>query len=327
MAIANENVAVDTAANVAGNVATSTATTKKINRRGVSSARGTTRLKFSHEQAHQNGLFQAHLDSVELRTLHIGKESTGMPSFNDMDVPQIVFTFASNDENKTNRRYVTLSFTAVESTADSIPGHPAEWKVNSVFDWLKHLLNVFVLKGRDFTEAEEEALSLDYEDFDENGDYVPVEPQVVLNAWTKLFQNVVSIFNGTNVEGGVPVYKSRDGKDVRVWIKLIRYQYNAKKGSWNPLTKSQDLTFPTFIGEGCVELVRQNTVPVLRLDVLKERIHPMKIETAKQPNFNAGVAGGMSAMGGVPVGDPMVGGAPSTFGNSVSAEAGEDMPF
>lgn len=324
MSFANENVAADMKPAVGAGAATPV-TIKKTPRRGISSARGTVRLKFSHEQAHQSGLFLAHLENVELRTIHIGKESVGMPSFNDMDVPQLVFTFASNDENPTNRRFVTLSFNAVESTSDSIPGHKDEWKVNNVFDWLNHLLNVFVLKGREFTDEEAEKLGLDYEDFDENGDYVPVDPQEVLKSWTKVFENVVRMFNQTDVEDGTPVYKSKDGKFVRTWIKLVRYVRSNKKG-WVPVVKSEDLAFPTFVGEGCVELFKNNTLPVIRLDVLKERIYPMKLETAKQPNFNAAQALAGGAMGGVPIGDPMTAGN-TAFGNNLGMEAADDMPF
>ena len=119
MAFANENVAADTATNGQANQASGVAqaTTKKASRRGVSSARGTTRLKFSHEQAHNNGLFTGHLDSVEVRNMSVDDNNTNMPSFNGLEVPRLVFTFASNEDKPTDRRYVTLSFTAVESNA------------------------------------------------------------------------------------------------------------------------------------------------------------------------------------------------------------------
>lgn len=325
MAFANENVAADTATTgqATQDSGVAQATTKKASRRGVSSARGTTRLKFSHEQAHNNGLFTGHLDSVEVRNMNVDDNNTNMPSFNGLEVPRLVFTFASNEDKPTDRRYVTLSFTAVESNAETIPGKAQEWKVNQVFDWLKHIFNVFVLKGREFTEEEEEMLSLGYEDFDEQGEYAPVDPEVVIAEWRKLFNNVVTLLNRENVENGTPAYKTKDGKFIRIWMKLIRYQKSNKQ--WKAVAR-EELAFPAFIGEGCIEEYKPNTLPKIRLNVLKESITPMKLETPKQPNF-AGAPGGMSAAGGVPIADPMAGNMPSAFGNGVSAEAGEDMPF
>ena len=85
---------------------------KKV-RRGIAAARGTTRLKFSHEQAKLNGLFIAHLDSVATSMIQIGEDKTGMPSFNGLEIPKLVFTFASNEAEVAKRHYVTLQFTAV----------------------------------------------------------------------------------------------------------------------------------------------------------------------------------------------------------------------
>ena len=69
----------------------------KVTRRGVAAARGTTRLKFTHELAKQNGLFIGHLESVTVSMIQIGEDKTGMPSFNGLEIPKIVLTFASNE--------------------------------------------------------------------------------------------------------------------------------------------------------------------------------------------------------------------------------------
>ena len=69
----------------------------KVNRRGLGSARGTQRMKFSHEHAMPNGLFMAHLDSVAVSSILIGEDKTGLPSFNGMQIPRIALTFASNE--------------------------------------------------------------------------------------------------------------------------------------------------------------------------------------------------------------------------------------
>ena len=298
-----------------------TVTTKKVNRRGIGSARGTSRLKFSHELAKQNGLFIGHLDSVTVSKIKIGEESSGMPSFNGMEIPKISFVFASNEDDVNKRHYISLNFTAVESNVKTIPGGDEDWKVNSVFDWIKHILNVFVLKGRELTDEEADMLSLPFEDFDEQGEYVSVEPETVIAGWFTLFENIENIINRGN--NGQPYYKDKNGKNIPIWIKLIRYIKRNKKG-WQPVNNG-DLAFPSFVGEGCIELYKQNTIPSIKLDVVKEAIIPMKIETPKAPNMpTTGIGGAAPAMGGVPVTDPMMGGAGF---NNIGVEAAEDMPF
>ena len=295
---------------------------KKVNRRGVAAARGTTRLKFSHEQAKQNGLFIGHLESVVVSMIQIGEDKTGMPSFNGLEIPKIVLTFASNDPEVSKRNYVSLQFTAVESNANTIPGGKDEWKVNTVFDWFKHILNVYVLKGRELTEDEANALTLSFEDFDEQGEYVPVEPEDVVAGWKTLFENFENIIN--RGRDGQPYYKSKDGKYIPVWIKLLRYIKTGKKG-WQPVNNG-DLAFPSFVGEGCIEVYKQNTPPSIRIDSIKEAIIPMNVEKAKAPNMPTPGMGGVAApaMGGVPVVDPMVG--VGNF-NGIATEAADDMPF
>lgn len=295
---------------------------KRVNRRGVAAARGTTRLKFSHEQAKQNGLFIGHLESVVVSMIQIGEDKTGMPSFNGLEIPKIVLTFASNDPEIAKRNYVTLQFTAVESNANTIPGGKDEWKVNTVFDWFKHILNVYVLKGRELTEDEANALTLSFEDFDEQGEYVPVEPEDVVAGWKTLFENFENIIN--RGRDGQPYYKSKDGKYIPVWIKLLRYIKTGKKG-WQPVNNG-DLAFPSFVGEGCIEVYKQNTPPSIRIDSIKEAIIPMNVEKAKAPNMPTPGMGGVAApaMGGVPVVDPMVGA--GNF-NGIATEAADDMPF
>lgn len=302
------------------------AAAKKVVRRGLGSARGTERLKFTHELAKQNGLFVAHLDSVEVRKIMIGEDKTGMPSFNGMEIPQIVFTFASNEPEANRRHYTTLRFSAVESNAETIPGGKGEWKVSTVFDWLKHILDVFVLKGRELTEEEEVAFGLPFEDFDEQGEYVPVEPETVVAGWTSMFENVANVLNTS--ANDKPAYKDANGKPIALWIKLLRYQKVTKNkvSKWNPLANGE-LTFPTFVGEGCIELYKANVPASIRLNAVKEAIIPMKIEESKAPNMPmAGNVMGAPAMGGVTIGSEAM---LSAFGGGadVMAAAGEDMPF
>lgn len=319
-----ENVNAATSVTAAEATTQETTQTKKVNRRGVGTARGTTRLKFSHELAKQNGLFIAHLDSVTLSMIKIEEDTTGMPSFNGLEIPRITITFASNEEDAAKRHYISLSFNAVESNVNTIPGGKEEWKVNSVFDWFKHILNVYLLKGRELSEEEATALSLNFEDFDELGEYVSVEPEDVVAGWKVLFENFENIMN--RGRDGQPIFKTKDGKNIPVWIKLIRYIKNNKKG-WHPVNNG-DLAFPAFVGEGCIEIFKQNTLPSIRFDAVKEAILPMNIEKPKAPNMPApGMSAGMApAMGGVPVGDTMASMSAGNFGG-IAGEAAEDMPF
>lgn len=294
--------------------------TKKVLRRGVASARGTARLKFSHELANRNGLFTGHLDSVTTSMIAIGEDKTGMPSFNGLEIPKIVFTFASNEPEVNKRHYVTLQFTAVESNVETIPGGKEDWKVNSVFDWFKHILNVYVLNGRELNEEESAALELSYTDFDENGEYVPVDVNDVIASWKTVFENFANMLNEGN--NGASYIKDKNGKDIPLWMKLIRYTKSKKE--WKAVNNGE-LAFPAFVGEGCIEKFVPNVLPSIRLNAIKEAIHPMNIEKPKTPNL--GIAGGVGsapAMGGVSFDANALNA--EAFGG-IAAEAAQDMPF
>lgn len=289
---------------------------KKVSRRGLASARGTARLKFGNDQVKPNGLFLGHLEEVKYSTITIGEDKTGMPSFNGFEIPKLTLTFASNEEDPNKRHYVSKTFTAVESNVNTIPGGKEEWKVNSVFDWLKHVLNVYYLKGRELTDEEATALSLTFEDFDEQGEYVSVDTEVVINAWKVLFENFENIMNrGKNSK---PVYHDKNNKFIPVWLKLLRYVKSKK--SWTPINNG-DLSLPQFVGEGCIEIYQQNTIPSIKIDLVKETILIMNVEKPKTPNMPA--VGGMAPMmGGVAIDQTM-----NPMGTDISSQIIDDMPF
>lgn len=289
---------------------------KKVSRRGLGSARGTARLKFGNDQAKPNGLFLGHLEEVKYSTITIGEDKTGMPSFNGFEIPKLTLTFASNEEDPNKRHYVSKTFTAVESNVNTIPGGKEEWKVNSVFDWLKHVLNVYYLKGRELTDEEATALSLTFEDFDEQGEYVSVDTEIVINAWKVLFENFENIMN--RGKDGKPVYHDKNNKFIPVWLKLLRYVKSRK--SWTPINNG-DLSFPQFVGEGCIEIYQQNATPSIKIDLVKETILIMNVEKPKTPNMPA--VGGMAPMmGGVVIDQTM-----NPMGTDISSQTLEDMPF
>lgn len=289
---------------------------KKVSRRGLGSARGTARLKFGNDQAKPNGLFLGHLEEVKYSTITIGEDKTGMPSFNGFEIPKLTLTFASNEEDPNKRHYVSKTFTAVESNVNTIPGGKEEWKVNSVFDWLKHVLNVYYLKGRELTDEEAAALSLTFEDFDEQGEYVSVDTEIVINAWKVLFENFENIMN--RGKDGKPVYHDKNNKFIPVWLKLLRYVKSRK--SWTPINNG-DLSLPQFVGEGCIEIYQQNAIPSIKIDLVKETILIMNVEKPKTPNMPA--VGGMAPMmGGIAIDQTM-----NPMGTDISSQTLEDMPF
>lgn len=289
---------------------------KKVSRRGLGSARGTARLKFGNDQAKPNGLFLGHLEEVKYSTITIGEDKTGMPSFNGFEIPKLTLTFASNEEDPNKRHYVYKTFTAVESNVNTIPGGKEEWKVNSIFDWLKHVLNVYYLKGRELTDEEAAALSLTFEDFDEQGEYVSVDTEIVINAWKVLFENFENIMN--RGKDGKPVYHNKNNKFIPVWLKLLRYVKNKK--SWTPINNG-DLSLPQFVGEGCIEIYQQNAIPSIKIDLVKETILIMNVEKPKTPNMPT--VGGMAPMmGGVAIDQTM-----NPMGTDISSQTLEDMPF
>lgn len=289
---------------------------KKVSRRGLGSARGTAHLKFSNDQAKPNGLFLGHLEEVKCSTITIGEDKTGMPSFNGFEIPKLTLTFASNEEDPNKRHYVSKIFTAVESNVNTIPGGKEEWKVNSIFDWLKHVLNVYYLKGRELTDEKAAALSLTFEDFDEQGEYVSVDTEIVINAWKVLFENFENIMN--RGKDGKPVYHDKNNKFIPVWLKLLRYIKSKK--SWTPINNG-DLSFPQFVGEGCIEIYQQNAIPSIKIDLVKETILIMNVEKPKTPNMPA--VGGMAPMmGGVAIDQTM-----NPMGIDISSQTIDDMPF
>lgn len=245
---------------------------KKKRRRGVTNdTRATSRLKFDdrRDMNNANGLFIGHLDNIELQWVTIGTEVTGLPQFAGLAIPLLVITFASNHEVEAERRYVTLRLMPAESNALTIIGGKDSWKVDTVIGWMKHILDTYVFKGRAMTESEEDLLSLNYEDSDDDGQYVPVEAEEVVAGWKALFENFVNFIN----RDGKPYYRTVDGKYIPIWMKLLRY--TKRKNVWEPVVRGKstmgDLGFSTFVGEGAIEIYKEQQVPrILRVDPSKE---------------------------------------------------------
>ena len=299
---------------------TTTPIEKKTKRRGISNETvSTSRLKFSHTDMRPNGLFIAHLDDIQLNEVDM-KDDSAMVSFRGTKVNRLVLTFASNEDDANKRKYVYLNFMPVESNVNTIPGGKEDWKVTRIFSYLKHILDVYVLHGNDMTTEMEDALSLDYDDTDEQGEYVSVPAEVVAAAWNKLFTNFVNIMN--TAKDGKPAYKTSDNKIIPVWIKLIRYIKTGK--GWTPIANGQ-LSFPTYVGEGVIEIFQSKTVPLIKVDPVREAIKPMNIEpTKKAPNVAMPGLGGIAVSAGV--GSEMLNNDFGLGGGIEGAMPFEDMP-
>lgn len=299
----------------------------KKHRRGVSNeTKAVSQLKFHEKDAAQNGLFIGHLENV---TVDWSVNADGK-SFSGMKVPRLTFHFESNHPNASERRHVYQTLFPQESNVDTIPGGSKAWQVDNVLNWIKHILDVYYLKGREMTDEEEALLDLPLDDTDDNGEYVSVEPEDVIAAYTSLFTNTANLLNGEiGVDGKEPThkpcYKTADGKFISTWLKLIRYK--KVKNEWRANGQNGDLVFDSFIGAGAIEIVRTKnnaTMPPvrLRLDTSRESITPKEVK--KEPTIGGinGVIGG--------AGTVSVGASPMENGNGVNTaytDAASDMPF
>lgn len=291
----------------------------KKNRRGVTNeTKAVSQLKFHEKDAAQNGLFIGHLVEVTLNW-SVGKEGN---AFAGMKVPYLTFHFASQHSNVAEQRHVYNTLFPIPSNVATIPSGDSAWQVDNVLNWLKHMLDIYYLKGRLMTEDEENALTLPFCDFDESGEYIQVDPEEVLKGYATVFANFVAMIEGkfNLAEGETPkcAYKDANGKPITVWMKLLRHK-KTKKG-WTNVTSNGDLGFDSFIGAGAIEIFKGNgTNPtILRIDPSKESITPK--ETKKEPTIGMpGMMGGAVVPGMIPNGMPT--------DNSAFAAAGDDMPF
>ena len=294
---------------------------KKL-RRGISNeTQAVNQLKFHEKDASPaNGLFVGQLVEVKVdwATNSEGKSFTGMK------VPYITYHFTSCHANPQEQRHVYQSLFPIESNVLTIPNGTEAWKVNNLLKWIKHVLDIFYLKGRQLTPEEEDALTIPFCDFDENGEYVAIDVEEVIAGYATLFNNVVAIMDGKfNLpDGETPkcCYKDANGNPLKLWMKLLRHRRT--KDGWTNVGRNGELGFDQFIGAGCIELQKPNTPPaILRIDFAKESITPK--ETKKVPSIGNPMVPGMA--GGVVAGNSAMGA--MMGGNPAFDAAGEEMPF
>jgi len=295
-------------------------------RRGVSNETKAVRnLTFTERDAAQNGLFRGHLHDVAL-DWSTGGDNT---AFAGVKVPRVTLHFASDHTDAAQQRHVFYTLFAVESNVETIPGGKNSWMVDNLFNWIKHLLDTFVLKGRDMTDAEVDALQLGFDDTDDDGNFVSLDIEEIVNGYATMFSNFVAMMNGSwNIGEGdtpKPVYKTADNKYIPLWIKLLRHKRT--KSGWTNVGQNGELAFDRFIGSGVIEIAKgQNPPAILRVDLSKESITPKEIK--KAPTISGQGMPGMP-MGGVMPGMPGMdmngfGGANDAFN---AAGISDDGPF
>lgn len=290
--------------NQSANSAATTAPKKR--RRGISNeTRTTSRKKFSHKDAINNlWLFVGHLHA-RVAWVTMKEDNNMRPAFAGKAIPQLVIEATSLHTNPADVRVASKTFWPYESNVDYIPGGAKEKFINMDFAWIKHFLDVVVFKGREMTDEESEMLELGYVDYDDNGQYEPVEVEDVIKAWGVLFDNVVKLVE-TSGENGKSVLLDKVGNQRQFWFRLNRYYKN--KGDWTfsgQGSEEGDLVFPNIVGQGIFEEkfmldATHFKEPSLMFDIAKERIAPMDGVQSKQkraPNLVAVPCIGGIAMG------------------------------
>lgn len=286
--------------------ANSAATTApKKRRRGISNeTRTTSRKKFSHKDAINNlWLFVGHLHA-RVAWVTMKEDNNMRPAFAGKAIPQLVIEATSLHTNPADVRVASKTFWPYESNVDYIPGGSKEKFINMDFAWIKHFLDVVVFKGREMTDEESEMLELGYVDYDDNGQYEPVEVEDVIKAWGVLFDNVVKLVE--TGENGKSALLDKVGNQRQFWFRLDRYYKN--KGDWafsGQGSEEGDLVFPNIVGQGIFEEkfmldATHFKEPSLMFDITKERIAPMDGVQSKQkkaPNLAAAPGIGGIAMG------------------------------
>ena len=137
----------------------------KKNRRGVSNqTQAVAQLKFHEKDAAPNGLFIGHLEDVRVDW----SVNADGGAFAGIKCPRVTLHFASEHKNESEKRHVYQTLFPQPSSVDTIPGVKDAWRVDNVFNWIKHILDVYYLKGREMTAEEEDALTLSFCDYEEN---------------------------------------------------------------------------------------------------------------------------------------------------------------
>jgi len=250
---------------------------KKIN----NETRSTSLKKFRPKIDRYDGLCLGALTDVNVSDVEI-KADSNFEFYRGHTVPRLNFVFESREDEKGVKTSTYIhSFLPVEHSPETIDGGDKEWKWDQIASMIKHFYLVFV--GRENLTTEEiNKLVVDFEDVDENGNFQEVEPEVVIDAYRKFFNNIVSLFK----PGDKAIYKDESGKDVILWMKLI---ISVKGKNIN----NGDPAFPNFPGEGVIEKRVKGVSPSIQINVGKGE--SIKAKEPVQAVAQASVVGGVTA--------------------------------
>lgn len=287
---------------------------RKVARRGITNeTRGASQRKYHISMVDRNTkLFVGALMDVTVDYQDYKDTDASQSVFKGNKVPRLSFHFSSLDINPSQRAHVYKTFKPVESTVDTIPGGERAWLVEgSIMGYIKYLLDIYYLKGRELTDGEVEILSLPLDDVADDGSYNPVEVEEVLAAYTTLFSNVATLFN--TALSGKPVFLSDKGAPITAWLKLITCYKS--KNVWKHVDNG-NLAFPQFTGEGIIEFKIDNKTPLLNLNSATESVSD-RVD-AKAPTTLPNMPGATMVMPGAPMG---------TLNNVGATPISDDLPF
>lgn len=287
----------------------------KKRRRGINNeTRSTTRRKFTDKYLDpKTRLAGVMFHSVEVK--YATFKDTANSQFAGMAVPFIAFTLKSvTGKNDAEKAFIEIKYNAVESTTETMEGGDEAYKVDSQLSMMKHIIDVAVKNGKPLTDDELDGLELDFCDKDDDGNFIALDAQEVLDAYYKFYKFIVDM---CNAESSL-MFKGSDGKPVVYWAKLIRYIKSKKQ--WRAVNDDQ-LGFPMFVGEGILERAIPNTAPLIEINPATEQITLMQgiSNTAKQPAL-----GGVRQPG-IPTQSANIGNIGSEAGMGVSDR--DDLPF
>lgn len=203
-----------------------------------------------------NGLCIGTLESVVLTETEVGTvKKDGTPStweYAGTKLPYLVFNFKSYRVPGNQETDVDRIFTFSEKVIGSIKndGSPMEDKslkglYESMWFRIKHLLDIYTKESRVDISANEnlkKALAIISTETVIKGN----NKQVRIDAFKNLFQVVATIFN--TGKDGSPIYMRAANVPMVTFIKLLPDYYSHKF-----------FTFPTFVGDGFIEIARTNS--------------------------------------------------------------------
>lgn len=239
--------------------------------------RSASQKKFKPNPRANEGLCIGALVDVNVTTADIAADSP-MTTFQGKKIPRLNFVYESRGDKPGVRKSFYIHFyLAIEHTPDSIIAGKdgGAWRWDQLSQMVKHQLEVF-REYVPFTDEEVAKLALDFVD-EEDGVFVEQEADVVIAAYTKFFNNIVSLFKPADKA----IYQDDKGVCKVIWLKLL---LDIKGRPVN----GGEYGFSGFPGEGVIELYRKDVKPSLTIKLPKgENIIPMAATPKNAPVSNA----------------------------------------